>query len=83
MFWERSLGINLFLDSMSRDRFFQISNNVHFVNNLEKPADCRDVFFKVRPLYDRIRHRCLQLPLVEDLSMDEQMVPFIGTLSVK
>lgn len=68
---------------MSKDRFFQLRNNLHFVNNLEKPDNCKDVFFKVRPLYDSIRKRYLELPLPEILCVDEQMIPFTGSLSVK
>ena len=39
------------------------------------------MFYKVRPLYDSIRKRCLELPLEED-PIDELIVPFRGKLSV-
>uniref|UniRef100_A0A8D0AN67 PiggyBac transposable element-derived protein domain-containing protein n=1 Tax=Sander lucioperca TaxID=283035 RepID=A0A8D0AN67_SANLU len=83
MYWEAGMDIGIFQNTMPRDRFFQLRSHLHLVNNLEKPADNNDVFFKVRPLYDAIRSRCLELPLEENLCVDEQMVPFHGTLSVK
>ncbi|KAM4580374.1 piggyBac transposable element-derived protein 3-like [Odontesthes bonariensis] len=83
MYWEAGMEIGIFQNTMPRDRFFQLRSHLHLVNNLEKPADNKDVFFKVRPLYDAIRSRCLELPLEENLCVDEQMVPFRGTLSVK
>ncbi|KAL2082104.1 hypothetical protein ACEWY4_021922 [Coilia grayii] len=63
-------------------RFFQLRTNLHVVNNNERPSDNTDVFYKVRPLYDSIRKRCLELQMEENLSIDEQIVPFRGKLSV-
>ncbi|KAJ8938648.1 hypothetical protein NQ314_011387 [Rhamnusium bicolor] len=68
---------------MSRDRFFQLRTNLHCVNNLEIPQNCNDKLYKVRPLYDAIRDRCLQLDLEENLCINEQIVPFRGQLSIK
>lgn len=34
MYWEKALGIDLFTENMSRDRFFQLRSNIHFVDNL-------------------------------------------------
>lgn len=78
MYWEAGMDIGIFQNTMPRDRFFQLRSHLHLVNNLEKPADNNDVFFKVRPLYDGIRNRCLELPLEENLCVDEQMVPLGG-----
>lgn len=83
MFWDTFIGLGLFLDHMARDRFFQLRTYLHIVNNLERPNNCQDKMFKVRPLYDSIRNRALQLSLEENLCIDEQMVPFKGKLSVK
>lgn len=83
MYWDKFVGIGLFLDTMSRDRFFQLRNALHIVNNLERPADSSDKLYKVRPLYNAIRRRCLELSLEESLCIDEQMVPFKGQLSIK
>ncbi|KAL2086003.1 hypothetical protein ACEWY4_019323 [Coilia grayii] len=82
MYWSSRIYIGLFQDTLSRDRFFQLRTNLHVVNNNERPSDNTDVFYKVRPLYDSIRKRCLELQMEENLSIDEQIVPFRGKLSV-
>jgi Transposase IS4 len=76
LYWDSELSIGLFQGSLSRERFFQLRSRLHFVNNLARPAENKDVFFKFRPLYDSIRNRCLPLYLEEELCVDEQMVPF-------
>ncbi|KAG8239836.1 hypothetical protein J437_LFUL011462 [Ladona fulva] len=83
MYWDAIVGMNLFRESMTRDRFFQLRSNLHLVNNLELPSKCTDKMFKVRPLILSIRQRCLQLPLEEYLCVDEQIVPFKGKLAAK
>ncbi|VVC98366.1 unnamed protein product [Leptidea sinapis] len=42
---------------------------------MNKPKNCNDVFYKVRPIYEAIRKQCLQLPLEKELCVDEQIVP--------
>lgn len=83
LFWNTGLRINLFHETMTRDRFFQLRSNLHCVNNLEIPENCQDRLYKVRPLYDALRRRCLELQLEENLCIDEQIVPFRGNLSIK
>jgi hypothetical protein len=82
MYWSSSINIGLFRDTLSRNRFFQLRSNLHVVNNNERPSENTDVFYKVRPLYDSIRKRCLELQMEEELAIDEQIVPFRGKLSV-
>uniref|UniRef100_A0A671NB21 PiggyBac transposable element-derived protein domain-containing protein n=1 Tax=Sinocyclocheilus anshuiensis TaxID=1608454 RepID=A0A671NB21_9TELE len=83
MYWEAGMDIGIFRNTMCRDRFFQLRSHLHLFNNLERPAENNDVFYKVRPLYDAMHRRCLELPLEENLCVDEQMVPFRGSLSVE
>lgn len=83
MYWDVDFNMSLFRDNMARNRFFLLRNNLHIVNNLEKPNDCKDKLFKVRPLLDSIRKRCHELEVEKDLSIDEQMVPFRGQFSIK
>lgn len=82
LYWNRTLHINIFGETMSRDRFFQLRTNLHCCNNLEIPNNNTDKFYKVRPLYDGIRKRCLELKLEENLCIDEQIIPFRGHFSV-
>lgn len=51
---------------------------LHIVDNTKIPADCKDIFHKMGPIYDAVRNRCLDLPLEQQLCVDEQMVPFTG-----
>jgi Transposase IS4 len=48
-YWNRRMGPAVFQDSttMTPKRFCQLRNNLHIVDNLKKPADCADKFYKV------------------------------------
>lgn len=83
LYWDKALGLDIFLDTMSRDRFFQLRNNLHIVNLLEMPEPLEDRIYKVRPVFDVVRQRCLELTLEENLCIDEQIVPFRGSLNIK
>lgn len=50
---------------------------------MDIPKNNNNKFIKVRPLFDRIKKTCLELPVEKNLSVDEQIVPFKGQLSVK
>lgn len=63
MYWDAGMDIGIFRNTMCRDRFFQLWSHLHLVNNLERSAENNDVFYKVRPLYDAMHRRCLELPL--------------------
>ncbi|KAJ8929164.1 hypothetical protein NQ314_018188 [Rhamnusium bicolor] len=76
------IAIGLFLENMSRDRFFQLRTSLHFVD-IRCPANNKDKFYKIRPLLDSVQKRCSQLELNENLCIDEQMIPFTGNLNMK
>ncbi|XP_068084817.1 piggyBac transposable element-derived protein 3-like [Anabrus simplex] len=82
MYWDSATGLELFRSSMNRNRFFQIRNNLHMVDTLTKPGNS-DRFWKVRPIYDCVRERCLELQVEREICIDEQMIPFRGQLNVK
>lgn len=82
MYWENNYKLAMF-EKMSRNRFCSILTNLHLVDNLEIPVNNKDRFIKSRPLYDAIRKRCQELPIEENVSIDEQMIPFTGKLNVK
>lgn len=54
MYGNRAVEINLFIKSMTCDRFFLLRSNLHFVNNLEQPTDDEATFYKVWPPYNSI-----------------------------
>lgn len=83
LYWDPILGIQAFKSNMTCDRFTQLRNNLHIVNNLEISKDNSDKFVKVRPVINAVRNRCLQLPVEEVVSIDEQIIPYTGKLSTK
>ncbi|XP_060840869.1 piggyBac transposable element-derived protein 3-like [Rhopalosiphum padi] len=83
MYWENNTRIHIIANTMNRNRFFSIRSHFHVINNMDIPTNNHDKFIKVRPLYDRIKKACLKLRTEKYLSVDEQIVPFKGHLSVK
>lgn len=77
----------IFSNTMPRDRFFNILSCYHLNNNdnyVARGNDGHDPVFKVRPLYDVTRARCLSVYTPsENLSLDEGMVPWKGRLIFK
>ncbi|XP_049855407.1 uncharacterized protein LOC126335972 [Schistocerca gregaria] len=80
LYWNMQLDIPLVSSTMTRDRYYKLRNNLHFVNNLED-NDVNDKLWKVRPLIDAFRNKCISLPMSQHLSVDEQMIPFTGRSS--
>lgn len=67
---------------MSRNRFTKLKANFHIANN--DNLDVSDKFAKVRPLFDMLNKRYMQFGVfVENLSIDETMVPYFGRHSAK
>ena len=70
-------------DTMSRDRFEAIKSNFHLVNNSLMNEARSDKFLKVRPMIDHIRKKFQDLPKIQNLCVDEQLVSFKGKSSAK
>ena len=72
---------------MSRDRFLQIMQYLHLNNNENAPrADDpqRDRLFKIRPVYDILRHQFFTMASPdENIAIDEASIPWKGNLSFK
>ncbi len=83
MYWSRLLDLKTFKESMTLERFFQLRTNLHIVNNLERPMNNTDKFYKVRPAIDAVRNRILQFDVEETVSVDEQMIPMKNRLVMK
>lgn len=83
MYWEQKFRVNIIADTMPRNRFYSIRQNIHIINNMDIARDNTDKFVKIRPLFDALNNRCKQLPVERNLSVDEQIVPFKGQLVVK
>jgi hypothetical protein len=81
--WDSVFGMNFFTSNMKLGGFYQLRTNLHIINNLEIPMNNKDVFVKIRPLMNLIKAKANSLSLEETLSVDEQMIPFKGSLNVK
>lgn len=78
MYWWPILNLDIWKTNMTCDRFFELRSNLHIMDNFAKPSDCVDKFFKVRPALEAVRSRLLEFDVDEVLSVDEQIVPFMG-----
>ncbi|XP_064078497.1 piggyBac transposable element-derived protein 3-like [Macrobrachium nipponense] len=66
---------------MSRSRWETIKSNLHLRDNNDEVNN--DKLFKVRPLIDHLRNKFQELPMKQNICIDEQMVPFKGKHSMK
>ncbi|XP_049855323.1 piggyBac transposable element-derived protein 3-like [Schistocerca gregaria] len=69
---------------MSREQFFALRNNVHFVDTIKPPEEAKtNRLWKVQPVIDTVR-RCHSLPRSFNYySIDEQMIHFTGCCKLK
>ena len=63
MYRETNISIPLFTENMARDRFFELRNNLHLVDNTAISGNSKDALIEVRLIFDTVRKRCLDLPL--------------------
>ncbi|KAL6485882.1 hypothetical protein MHYP_G00052740 [Metynnis hypsauchen] len=86
MYWSQSSRIPHVADMMPLARWEAIKKFLHFSDNSGQPtkdmADY-DELYKIRPLLDHILAKLKKLPMHENLSVDEQMVPFKGKSRIK
>jgi len=68
---------------MTRNRLFELRSCFHVIDNKAISNDNCDKFVKIRPLYDAFIKRCSKLPVEQNFSVDEQIFPFKGNLSIK
>nr|XP_050030028.1 piggyBac transposable element-derived protein 1-like [Dermacentor andersoni] len=84
MYWQSGTRISAIADAMAVNRFFKLRSALHITDQNEpRDASSVDKFWKVRPLLDVIRSRCLQLEELEHNCIDEQMVAFTGRVPAK
>lgn len=80
MYWSQDLSMPAVNEHMSRDRFFELRNYLHFADNSIDRSSCtdNDRLWKIRPLIEPILTKCRSLPKPHHISLDEQMIPFAG-----
>ena len=85
MYWSQNYRLSLVADPLSRNKFFDIRANLKVVDDNRVSEDHKksDRLWKVRPLLDAIQQRCLQLERPAAAAVDEQMIPFTGTTTLK
>ena len=67
---------------MSRNRWQEIKSNLHLANNANLSTN-NDKMFKVPPMIDHLRSKFKEIPKIQNLCIDEQIVPFRGASSLK
>lgn len=78
-YWAPNTRTAQIAEVMPVNRFEDIKKFIHFSDNMiaTKNTD------KITPLLNQIRDACLKIPLEENLSCDEQIIPFKGRISLK
>lgn len=86
MYWPEKFRIDQVVDTMTRERWEESKQSLHFNDNLEAPdkddPECNRLY-KVRPLLDHLIAKCRELSKSQKLCVDEQLVPFKGRSSLK
>lgn len=86
LYWHTKLALPAITNSMSRDRFYLLRNNMHLVdaNLISKETRESNKMWKVQPMIDVVRNQCLAQPRnTTTYSIDEQMIPFTGRCPVR
>uniref|UniRef100_A0A0K0ELN5 DDE_Tnp_1_7 domain-containing protein n=1 Tax=Strongyloides stercoralis TaxID=6248 RepID=A0A0K0ELN5_STRER len=84
MYWcnEEDLGLEIVSKAMPRNKYDQIKQNIHFVDNSK--IDTTDKMFKLRPLMNILNEKFKQWGIFHTyLSIDEAMVRYFGRHSAK
>lgn len=78
-YWSPDTRIPQVADVMTLNRFEKLKRFLHFSNNNEiiKNID------KITPVINQIRDACRKIPFEENLSCDEQIIPFKGRIGIK
>lgn len=86
MYWSSDAGLrfDLIANAMSVNRFGQILRYIHFVDNYSKKPGEADKLFKIRPVLESLKKSFHSAVDPEEFqSIDEQIIPFKGKLSIK
>lgn len=82
MYYNR-YGHTFFKDSLTERRFSALRTNLHLVDVLVHDPNSKDKLWKVQPIIDAVRKRLWEVPLEENVCIDEQMIPFKGLFGAK
>lgn len=82
MFWAIETRFPLVANYVSRDRFEAILMHFHVVDNTIRVPGT-NTLFKIAPLPNHLLEVCRSIPSEQNQSVDEHMIPFKGTSSIK
>ena len=74
-YWSGALRYPAIADCMPRNRFSNLKQFLHFVDNNGEHNDPGDKLIKVRPLLEAVRNACVLTEPEEYHSVDEQIIP--------
>lgn len=84
MYWSAKFRYDSVASIMTRDRFFQLRVNLHFTNLVSDEMKKNNKLWKVQPLIDFVRNRCLSIERSSTYySIDEQMIHFLGRCQLR
>ncbi|CAF2053332.1 unnamed protein product [Rotaria magnacalcarata] len=77
-YWDPETKIILVSETMTQKRFEFLRRFIHFNDNAQQ-MNSNDRFYKIRPIFDLLRHNCLQIEPTRQQSVDEVMIAYKGT----
>nr|XP_054928570.1 piggyBac transposable element-derived protein 2-like [Dermacentor andersoni] len=83
MYWQEDTRIPTIAEAMTCKRFFKLRAALHVTDSNAPKESTTNKFWKVAPILNAVRSRCLDLDPLEQASIDEQMVPFTGRVPGK
>nr|XP_039250202.1 piggyBac transposable element-derived protein 3-like [Styela clava] len=83
MYWQKVNRVDKIAESMPVNRYFLLRNSLHVNAARQPPTGENCKFWKVKPVINAVRNRCIQLPREEFNAVDEQMIPFTGRVPAK
>lgn len=78
------LGQPIVRNAFSRNAYLEIKSHIHFADNAKAMDNKNDRYFKIRPLFEKVKTNFRQFGVFqENLSIDEMMVRYYGRHSLK
>nr|XP_047124846.1 piggyBac transposable element-derived protein 3-like [Hydra vulgaris] len=83
MYWSNELYFEKVAAVMTLNRFEKIKLFFHCNDDRQRPENCTDKLYKIRPIINMLKESFISLKHDEILCIDEQVVPFKGRSSLK
>lgn len=74
-YWSKRFRVDKIANVMSYRKFVRIKRYIHFADNDLKDDD---PYYKIRPVFEKVRQNCLNTAPEYSYSIDEMMVPYKG-----